>query len=223
MQQHSYERQYHGEVELDMCLSCQGIWFDDNESLQLAPGSIIELFRLIHERGHENRQPLGTALTCPRCSAALGLEQDLVRSGRFNYFRCGEGHGRFTVFSQFMIEKGFVRQLTPAEIRELSARIGIVRCNGCGAPVDIRTDSACPHCRAAIAILDPEAVDKALATYRLAASKPVARDPAALAEAILSAERQRSLRQRQQPLAPDSDIADLILSGVELVWNVFGD
>ena len=84
------------------------------------------------------RQPL----RCPRCNEQLIQSQDRVKSGLFNYQRCGQ-HGRFITFAQFMIEKGFVRQLSGAEIREISVRIAVVRCTGCGAPVDIRKQSAC--------------------------------------------------------------------------------
>jgi hypothetical protein len=62
-----------------------------------------------------------------------------------------------------MIEKGFVRQLTAAEIGKLAIKVATIRCSGCGAPVDIRKDHACTHCRSPIAILDPEAVEQALA------------------------------------------------------------
>ena len=119
-----------------------------------------------------------------------------------------------------MIEKGFVRQLTPVEIKEVGARIGVVRCTGCGAPVDIRKESACSHCRAPIAILDTQAVEAALAGYEVAALKQAARqDPALLAEAILYSERERSARQRARGVALDADIGDLLQDGVAMVWD----
>jgi hypothetical protein len=64
--------------------------------------------------------------------------------------------------------KGLRPPAQPAEIDELSAKVGTIRCMGCGAPVDIRKDHACGHCRAPIAILDPAAVEQALA----ASSRP---------------------------------------------------
>jgi hypothetical protein len=147
--------------------------------------------------------------------------QDRVKSGLFNYQRCGQ-HGRFITFAQFMIEKGFVRQLTGAEIDEIKVRIGTVRCTGCGAPVDIRKDSACTHCRAPIAILDPQAVEQALSGYREAAAKQAAPPaPALLAETILYAERERSRQQRERGNGVlDAEIGDLLLDGVAMVWNM---
>lgn len=219
MSAHRFPRKLVGEVELDLCFTCQGIWFDEYESLRLAPAGVIELFKLIHQHRDDQRQPLANPLHCPRCNERLIHSQDRVKSGLFNYLRCGE-HGRFTTFAQFMIEKGFVRQLSPAEIKEVSARIGVVRCTGCGAPVDIRKDSACVHCRAPIAILDPQAVEQALAGYHRAAVKQsAAPDPALLAETILFRERERSRRQRERTGALDADIGDLLLDGVSMVWD----
>lgn len=219
MRAHRFPRKLNGDVELDLCFSCQGIWFDDYESLQLAPAGVIDLFRLIHEHRDDQRLPLANPLHCPRCGERLIQSQDRVKSGIFNYQRCGQ-HGRFITFGQFMIEKGFVRQLTPAEIREISVRIGVVRCTGCAAPVDIRKESACGHCRAPIAILDPQAVEQALAGYhRAALQQAVPTDPTVLAEAVLFAERERSRHQRERGSALNADIGDLLLDGAAMVWN----
>jgi predicted RNA-binding Zn-ribbon protein involved in translation (DUF1610 family) len=219
MSVHRFPRKLTGEVELDLCFACQGIWFDDYESLQLGPAGVVELFRLIHEHRNDQRLPLANPLHCPRCGERLIHSQDRVKSGLFNYQRCGQ-HGRFTSFSQFMIEKGFVRQATGAEIDELKVRIGVVHCTGCGAPVDIRKESACSHCRAPIAILDPAAVEQALAGYQQAALKQAAPPaPALLAETILYAERERSRQQRERGNPLTADIGDMLLDGVAMVWN----
>jgi Zn-finger nucleic acid-binding protein len=220
MDNHRFKRKLTGAVELDLCFACQGIWFDDYESLQLAPAGVVELFKLIHEHRDDQRLPLASPLRCPRCKERLIHSQDRVKSGLFNYLRCGQ-HGRFITFAQFMIEKGFVRQLTSAEIDELKVHIGVVRCTGCGAPVDIRKESACSHCRAPIAILDTQAVEAALAGYQQAAMKQAAPpDPALLAEAILFSERERSQRQRERGSGLlNADIGDLLLDGVAMVWN----
>ena len=167
-----FERLHHGEVVLDLCFPCQGIWFDDFESVQITPGGIIELFKLIHEHRDGQRLPLRDPLHCPRCNENLLHGLDLARhGGQFNYHRCLQKHGRFTTFAQFMIEKGFVRQLTAAEISNLAVKVGTIRCNSCGAPVDIRKDHVCTHCRSPIAILDPAAVEQALARYQQAEVK----------------------------------------------------
>lgn len=223
MLQKTFARQTHGEVELDLCFSCHGIWFDDFESVQITPGGIIELFKLIHEHRDDQRLPLRDVLNCPRCNEKLLLGLDLAKAGgRFNYHRCLQKHGRFTTFAQFMIEKGFIRQLTAAEISELSVRIGVVHCTGCGAPVDIRRDHACGHCRSPIAILDPAAVEQALARYQQAEVKRQTPDMEALGDAIVMREKELSRRQRERktPSLESMDVGDLIVSGVEMLWNL---
>lgn len=157
-------RKLGGEVDVDVCLPCQGLWFDGFESLQLAPQGVIALFRLIGEHAGDERLPLAGTLFCPRCDGMLEARRDMVRTGRFGYRRC-EAHGRFIVFAQFLVEKGFVREVSPAEVRKLGVEIAEIRCSGCGGPVDIRRDDACPWCHAPIAVLDAAAVDKALADY----------------------------------------------------------
>jgi Zn-finger nucleic acid-binding protein len=211
----------HGTVELDLCFACQGIWFDGYESHQIAPGGLVELFKLIHEHRDDMRMPLAEPLACPRCGDKLLAGLDVAKSGKFTYHRCLQGHGRFSVFAQFMIEKGFVRQLSPAEVRELAARIQTVRCSGCGAPIDIRKDAACSHCRAPIAILDPDAVEQALAGYHQAEIKRSHLDPNALADAIIETERQKSRQTRDGTTgALNQPVEDLLVSGVTAVWNL---
>jgi hypothetical protein len=87
--------------------------------------------------------------------------------------------------------------------------------------VDIRKQSACGHCRAPIAILDPQAVEQALAGYHRAAVKQAApADPALLADAILLTERERNRRQRERGTVLDAEIGDLLLDGVAMVWKM---
>lgn len=223
MHKQRFERLLHGEVVLDLCFPCQGIWFDDFESVQITPGGIIELFKLIHAHRDGQRLPLSDPLRCPRCTEKLLHGLDVAKhGGRFNYHRCLQKHGRFTTFAQFMIEKGFVRQLSAAEIDELAVKVGTIRCNGCGAPVDIRREHACGHCRSPIAILDPTAVEQALARFQQAEVKRTTRDVEALGDAIVMREREKSRYQREkrQGRIEDLEVGDLLVDGVELIWNL---
>lgn len=223
MHKQRFERLLHGEVVLDLCFPCQGIWFDDFESVQITPGGIIELFKLIHAHRDGQRLPLSDPLRCPRCAEKLLHGLDVAKhGGQFNYHRCLQKHGRFTTFAQFMIEKGFVRQLSSAEISELAVKVGSIRCNGCGAPVDIRKEHACGHCRSPIAILDPAAVEQALSRFQQAEVKRTTRDVEALGDAIVMREREKSRYQREkrQGRIEDLEIGDLLVDGVELIWNL---
>ena len=222
-----FPRNTQGEVELDFCFACQGIWFDEYESVQIAPGGVIDLFKLLHEHRDEPRQPLAEPLACPRCNEKLLHGLDVAKhGGQFNYHRCLQKHGRFITFAQFMTEKGFVRQLNPVEINELAARVGTINCSGCGAPVDIRKDHACGHCRAPIAILDPQAVEQALARYQAAEVKRTAPpDVDMMADAILMREKEKSRRQREKRISGEVDmvdVVDLFASGIEAAWRLIG-
>lgn len=218
---HRFQRQLHGEITLDICFPCQGIWFDDFESAQLAPAGVLELFRLLHEHHDDLRQPWRDPLQCPRCNERLIQGLDRTRNGHFAYHRCPQKHGRFNSFSAFMQEKGFVRQLNGAEITAMAKEIPIIRCSGCGASVDIRRDNVCSHCRSPIVILDPDAINSALADFGQKAHRQAKSDPLAVADALLANERLKSQAKRERSKSPlETDITDLVIDGVELIWNL---
>jgi len=183
------ERRPHGEASIDACASCRALWFDGFESAQLTPGATLALLKAIHEAEREPVRPMGDTLACPRCSGPLVLTRDLQRTTRFTYYRCGRGHGRFTPFMQFLLEKSFVRPLPKAELERLRAAVGTVRCNGCGASIDLAKDAACPYCRAPVAVLDPDALAQTVASLSAAETARHQIDPVAMADALMEAER----------------------------------
>lgn len=226
MEAHRFATRDGGSIELDICFACQGLWFDPRENLQLAPGSVVELFQLLHQHRDDAHHPVSSTLRCPRCRQSLSHGFDVVKSGRYVTYRCAQGHGRFATFSSFMVEKGFVRQLTKPEIEDLARRVDTIFCTGCGAPVDIRRDHACPHCRAAFSLLDPAAVERALQRHVQAAKPAVSSTPATrntdLADALVSIERSRSQarREEQKERIERVDLTgDLWAAGVEMVWR----
>ncbi len=201
MHMHALPGNHGHRIELDLCFQCQGMWFDPQENLKLSPAAVAELFKILHEQREAAHQPLAADLDCPRCKGNLTQGFDIVRSGRYITYRCAKGHGRFSAFSSFMIEKGFVRQLTQPEIADIAKRVAVIHCSSCGAPVDIRKDHACPHCRSAFSLLDPKAVEQALQGYanagKTASSSPTAKAPE-LADALIMLERDRLRAQREQ-------------------------
>ncbi len=200
-------------VEIDLCFSCRGIWFDPQENLKLSPAAVLALFRQLHEHRDDAAQPLPQALACPRCSRALAQGFDVVKSGRYVTHRCPQRHGRFSTFAAFMIEKGFVRQLSRAEIAAMAQRLVVINCSNCGAPIDLRQHDACPHCRSALSLLDPQAVQQALQGYARAADHSGRIDLPQLADALVQLERDRQRAARQAPasggLLLTSDVAAL--------------
>ena len=216
-----------GTVEIDLCFDCRGIWFDPQENLRLSPAAVVVLFRLLHEHRNDAQRALVHKLTCPRCSRVLTQGFDVVKTGRYITYRCAQRHGRFSTFASFMIEKGFVRQLTAQEIDSMAQRTAVIYCTSCGAPVDLRQDHACPHCRSALSLLDPQAVERALQGYATAASAAGGIKIPELADALVMVERDR-LRAEREAKAQRSGFTmsssdslpktDLWAAGLALVW-----
>ena len=137
--------------------------------------------------------------------------------------------GRFSTFSSFMVEKGFVRQLTQPEIADLAERVKVISCTSCGAPVDLRKDHACPYCRAALSLLDLKAVQQALAGYgRQAQRMEEGPRPTDLADALVTIERDRERARREEQKTRwsgraselgDDPMGALWSIGLEMVWR----
>lgn len=159
---------YGAQLEVDVCLGCKAIWFDQWEGSQLSPDGVVGLFQLIHERGGTPSSAgprLSEGLRCVSCGEAMTRVNDRVKNTRFVYQSCRHGHGRFTTFHNFLSEKQFVRELTLAERHQLGATVRQVRCSGCGAPVDLTKQDACAYCRAPVSVFDREAARKAIDHY----------------------------------------------------------
>ena len=156
---------------MDLCFGCAGIWFDHWVSAQLAPAAVIELFKEIYAHRADARQPTANQQYCPRCHDALVLSFDLSKSGRFSYFQCHRGDGRFTPFFQFLREKQFVRSLTTTELDRVRSQVRQITCSACGAPIDLEHESQCKYCHAPVSFLDPGAVEKALRMWSDAAGR----------------------------------------------------
>ena len=157
-------------VAIDLCLTCQAFWFDGYESLQLAPASVLRLFRTIGERAGTAATPLSDTCRCPRCGQRLAVIHDQQRNTRFEYRGCAQRHGRLISFFNFLREKDFVRPLSPAQIDALRKNVASVNCSNCGAPVDLVTGAACTHCGSPLSMLDLGQADALLTKLRDAAS-----------------------------------------------------
>ncbi len=229
MDLHRLPAVYGGEVEIDFCFGCQGLWFDPLENQKLAPEAIASMFRLMHGHRDAAHRPLAEALHCPQCRGRLSQGFDIVRSGRYITHRCASRHGRFSSFSSFMIEKGFVRQLTPAEVAEIARKVGTIHCSSCGAPVDLRKEDACSHCRSPLSLLDPQAVEKALQAYAHPPARQGWGSPDDVADVIVAMEKERARAQREDPrqalAVPAAGILgmDLFSAGLELLNHWWTD
>ena len=189
MPRQTFDRKLVGTLELDLCFDCQAIWFDAYESAQLTPGAVIELFRTIEAQRCRAARPLPEVLRCVACRGRLTLTHDIERTNRIVYYRCAEGHGRFTTFLEFLREKDFVRSVTPVEIERLRATVAQVRCSSCGAPVDIARDAECRYCHAPISVLDVDAVRKTLDQLGAEERRRCTPDLAAAIDGLLAGKR----------------------------------
>lgn len=168
MHLHRLAGHYGKAVEIDVCHDCNAIWFDPWESSQLSADGTVGLFQLIHARGGASSataRVLGEGLRCLACREPMRRVNDRVRSTRFVYQSCPNGHGRFTTFYNFLAEKQFVRELTRAERQRLCATVRQIQCSSCGAPVDLTREDACSYCRATVAVFDRDAARKAIDHY----------------------------------------------------------
>src|SRR4051794_32915812 len=155
-QMHSLELQRRavGKLRIDLCFSCCLIWFDQNESAQLAPEAVIELFQQINSHRDTRRIQVSKTLPCPRCIQRLTLTHDVCKSGPLQYFRCPADGGRLTPFFQFLREKQFLRALTPTEAHRVRVEVKQLQCSNCGGPVDLEQSTSCAYCGSPISMID---------------------------------------------------------------------
>ena len=163
-------------VTIDVCKACQAFWFDKYESLKLAASSTLKLLKFIGESSSTAKAPLSDVLNCPRCGAHLRMTHDMQRTTKFSYWNCGNEHGRFIGYLDFLREKNFIRPLSPKEIADLRQKIQNVNCSNCGAAIDLATGSVCAHCGSPISILDMNQPQQMLNELKQAA-EPRAIDP----------------------------------------------
>jgi hypothetical protein len=164
-------------VAIDLCLACQVFWFDQGESLHLAPRSTLRLFRLIGEQAGAKRGPVAAEPDCPRCGARLVATHDKQRNTPFQYWRCDRGHGRLITFFDFLREKSFIRPLSPEQIEELRRNVQTVNCSNCGAAIDLAHDSTCAHCGSPLSMLDVQQTQQLVAELQSADSTDKTIDP----------------------------------------------
>jgi DNA-directed RNA polymerase subunit RPC12/RpoP len=142
-------------VAIEMCRPCQVFWFDPHEDLRLAPTSTLKVFQIIGAQASSPAPSSAAAPACPRCGLRLLQTHDQQHATKFEYLRCARGHGRLITFVNFLLEKDFIRPLSPDQIDELRERkIQVISCSKCGAPVDLTHGPTCSHCGASLSMLD---------------------------------------------------------------------
>jgi len=217
---------YGRDLIIDICVVCQGLWFDGTELLQLGPESTLGLFRFIAEHGGNPRE-MQAVMACPRCRMRLVRGTDRARDTIFHYARCPRDHGRFVTFFQFLRARQFVRALSGPEIDELRRRVRQVNCSNCGAPIEINRAAACKYCRTPLSMIDPDQMSKAVQALDEAVLRRGALDPTLpirLAEARLRVERAFTSADSRAvwDLADNDRGDDLVRSSLRALTKLFG-
>lgn len=230
MELQTFAGNYGKPVVLDLCFSCSAIWFDGFENLQLTPGSILTLFKLIHEKHALHSKASERALQCPRCQRKLARTGDLQRTTRFFYELCPRDHGRLITFFQFLREKNFIRDLSAKEMEELRQRVQVLHCSNCGAGINLTKHSHCSYCRSPVSMLDPHQMEKTMRELKQLEERrttPGLRNPSMGQE--LQIERlSHSCRAGGDALSFSEqlviqDALDLVSSGIEATLHFFSD
>jgi DNA-directed RNA polymerase subunit RPC12/RpoP len=223
----AFDGKYGKPLLLDLCFSCNGLWFDSYENLQLTPGAILRLFTIIHENHNIQLRTLGETLQCPRCRSRLVETTDMQRSTRFHYFRCLQEHGRFITFFQFLREKNLVRNLNPKEVSDLTQYIKTLNCSNCGAAIDLEKSSACSYCRTPIAMLDPHQFEMTLRKLQQEEKERQAGDPLLPTKLVLDRLKAESDWNRWTRQSNETsvtlDFLDLVQEGITTVVDLWAD
>jgi hypothetical protein len=221
----TFDAHYGRSVELDVCHGCGLIWFDGRESVSLTPGAVLALFAALDE-GRAQRHPLqpGATMTCPRCRRTLVPTVDRQRATTFSYWRCPAEDGRLTTFFDFLREKNFVRPLSPERLAELRAYARAVNCSACGAPIDLARESACPHCRAPLSMLDPDQVQKVVRELQAAETRRTTVDPTFAARLVADrATLERAFRAIPGETRIEAGSFGLVESGLSALVRLLSD
>lgn len=227
MQAEKFDAIYGGQVEIDVCHHCNGLWFDGRESLQLAPGSTLKLFASMYDRKASAKQPLILKKHCPRCAGPLIETFDMQRGTRFTYSRC-ETHGRYTTFFQFLREKNLVRAPTPKQLAELKASVKQVDCSNCGAPIVLAQTVTCVHCSAPVSILSEDSINQTLKELQQKEARRTTVDPNVAARLVMDQmnamkhdrEMNAPLTYRWSPRGTSSVTGDLVELGARALIGV---
>jgi hypothetical protein len=166
-------------IEVGVCSGCSLLWFDRTPSSRLGPAGVLELFKVVGSGGA--RPELRSPLPCARCATPLTFTHDLQHATRFTYWRCLADHSQLINYTQFLLEKNFVRPPSAEELARLRATVREITCSQCGAAIDLAKDSACPYCHAPIALIDPDSVAKAVRELSAAGQGQVNREASAMA------------------------------------------
>jgi|BarGraIncu00222A_1022003.scaffolds.fasta_scaffold07602_3 predicted nucleic acid-binding Zn ribbon protein len=148
-------------VELDICESCDLVWFDGTETARLSGLGMLDLIGRMAQAYDLPYEPLRPETTCPRCAGKLALVHNQSRWGQSVQLQCVRRHGAYQSFAEFLEEKGLLRPMSRVDRARLLRDKGRIDCVNCGAAVGL-DDQRCPFCHSIPSLLDVARLARAL-------------------------------------------------------------
>jgi hypothetical protein len=161
MQRLALPGHYGSNVEIDVCGSCDLVWFDGTETARLNGPGLLELIGLMAAAYDLPYQPLSAATRCPRCSGRLKTVHNRSRWGRSVQLQCLKRDGAYQSFAEFLEEKGLLRPMSRLDRAKLLQERGRIDCVNCGAAIG-KGDERCPYCTSVPSLLDVARLARAL-------------------------------------------------------------
>ena len=152
---------YGANVELDVCASCDLVWFDGTETARLNGPGLLELIGMMAAAYDLPYQPLSSATRCPRCSGKVKTVHNQSRWGRSVQLQCLKRDGAYQSFAEFLEEKGLLRPMSRLDRAKLLRDRGRIDCVNCGAAIG-KDDERCPYCSSVPSLLDVARLARAL-------------------------------------------------------------
>ena len=152
---------YGANVELDVCGSCDLVWFDGTETARLNGPGLLELIGLMAASYDLPHQPLSAATRCPRCAGPVKTVHNQSRWGRSVQLQCLKRDGAYQSFAEFLEEKGLLRPMSRLDRAKLLQQRGRIDCVNCGAAIG-KDDERCPYCTSVPSLLDVARLARAL-------------------------------------------------------------
>lgn len=163
---------YDSKVDLDLCQSCNLVWFDDVELARLSGVGMLALIDRMADAYGLPFEPLRPTVSCPRCEGQLVLAHNQSRWGPSVQLQCPRRDGAYQSFAQFLEGKGLLRPMSTADRAQLLRATGRIDCVNCGAAVGI-DDARCPYCQSVPSLLDVARLARALDPEALLGATPL--------------------------------------------------
>ena len=152
---------YGAYVELDLCDSCNLVWFDGTETARLSGPGLLDLIGRMAEAYDLPFESLRPDTRCPRCAGPVKIVHNQSRWGHSVQLQCLRRDGAYQSFAEFLEEKGMLRPMSRLDRARLLRDRGRVDCVNCGAAIGV-ADEKCPFCKSVPSLLDIARLARAL-------------------------------------------------------------